>query len=922
MAGIPKYLSSAIISFLGMALSTFGASHTWDGGGSDEFWKTPENWSSDTVPGSSDGVTFGSSFTSGLTVRLDSNLTIDNITIDTSAGLVISDNRLGIASGTLSRTGSSSGDQTISADIRLGADALWDVAGSGSLTVSGVISDGAATYGLQKAGSGTLILSGINSYGGETLISQGVLSIRADRGLGATSGDTSVANGAALELEGGVSVAGAEVLTSLAGSGIGGSGALRSVSGDNTWGGDVTLSSSSTIAAEGGTLTISGDIDLGGNALTLIGSGDTLLSRPVIGTGSLVKNGDGTVTLSGNSTFEGSLVLNDGTFATGSNNRITDTVAVSVGGGAVFDLSLSTAETIGSIDGTGGVVLGAGTLTIGANDDSTSFSGVISGPGGITKTGNGTLTFTEANTYDGSTTVSSGVLNVQDESAFGSTASGVVIADGGALEIGNNLVIPAGEDITSIRGSGIGGAGALRNVSGANVWSGNVTVTGSGATMVADAGSLSIEGTVTLGSGRPLTLAGAGNMELGGAVSGAGTSPITKDGAGNLTLSGASTFRGDLSINDGSVTINDNTALGNTSGDTTVSSGATLNIENGISVGAGEQLTIGGTGFGGGGALRNVSGNNTWNGGITLSSGASIVADSGLLSLAGNVTLGANTLNLAGDGQITLSGSVSGSGGLTQSGSGEMTLNGSAANTFSGETTISDGTLLLQKAPGTDAIASSTVNLNGGTLLLGADNQIGDAVNLILAGGSFETDGNDETLGSLTLSADSTIDLGAGIDSILEFASASYSGGVLAIENWSGNMDGTGERIQFGTPLSPSVLDNIQFSGHPPGATQIFTGGKYVIVPVPEPATILSLAAVAALIVFRERRMIAAVGLVSRRWITARWRLGRSGAPPPLIAARPFPHIVTPSAPSPDRRQTTPTPPPTSGRIHSVPAPA
>ena len=131
------------------------------------------------------------------------------------------------------------------------------------------------------------------------------------------------------------------------------------------------------------------------------------------------------------------------------------------------------------------------------------------------------------------------------------------------------------------------------------------------------------------------------------------------------------------------------TGLGTTAGGTSVSSGATLQLQGGITVGA-EALNISGTGAGGQtGALVNVSGTNNYGGLLTLGADTTVSSDSGTLNLTnvGTITGPTFGLTLRGAGNGTVS-SIIGttSGTLTKNGTGTWTLLG--ANTYTGTTTI------------------------------------------------------------------------------------------------------------------------------------------------------------------------------------------------------------------------------------------
>lgn len=100
--------------------------------------------------------------------------------------------------------------------------------------------------------------------------------------------------------------------------------------------------------------------------------------------------------------------------------------------------------TAGSIEGGGIIHLAGKNLAVGGNNLSTTFSGILDGPGGsLTKEGAGTLTLAGVNTYGGGTTVNSGTLLVN-----GSIASAATVNNGGTLggsgTIFNNVAVNSG----------------------------------------------------------------------------------------------------------------------------------------------------------------------------------------------------------------------------------------------------------------------------------------------------------------------------------------------------------------------------------------------------------------------------------------------------------------------------------------------
>ena len=243
-------------------------------------------------------------------------------------------------------------------------------------------------------------------------------------------------------------------------------------------------------------------------------------------------------------------------------------------------------------------------------------------------------------------------------------------------------------------------------------------------------------------------------------------------------------------------------------------------------------------------------------------------------NIVGGTTSAAITLTLGGTNTGANGGVISGTlgngtaaGGLSilKNTSAAWVFSGASANTYSGKTTVSTGTLFLNKTAGVDAISSTgatgtnaantDLQITGGTVQLNASNQIIDSAMVGLSGGTLKLNGVSEGttlaagngLGALTLSANSIIDLTG--TSVLHFADSSgqtWSGGTLSIWNYSGiPFTGNGsEQLLFGSNgsgLTQGQLDSISFySGA--GTGFLGTGGfapgmDGEVVPVPEPGT-------------------------------------------------------------------------------------
>ncbi|MBP9715505.1 MAG: hypothetical protein KBD52_03400, partial [Candidatus Pacebacteria bacterium] len=218
--------------------------------------------------------------------------------------------------------------------------------------------------------------------------------------------------------------------------------------------------------------------------------------------------------------------------------------------------------------------------------------------------------------------------------------------------------------------------------------SGNTIILGPGLAGITDSSSSSgntIALNIQLNATRDIFVTNAAEtLTISGRITGVGG--LTKEGVGKLILSGANTFGGILKINVGVVNAQNDRALGTIAAGTEVVGNAALEFQNGINI-TYEALALRGYGVNSNGALRNISGNNTFGGLITMiAGGAEIQSDSGTLNLNGGMT-GAFPLVIDGAGNVTYSKTPIGiaAGTVTKNGAGTLTYN--FPNTYTGLTT-------------------------------------------------------------------------------------------------------------------------------------------------------------------------------------------------------------------------------------------
>jgi fibronectin-binding autotransporter adhesin len=547
---------------------------------------------------------------------------------------------------------------------------------------------------------------------------------------------------------------------------------------------------------------------------TTINAGNLLLTANATGTaGNTVLGSGSSDILVGNTSgaYDAGLLTNSAvTISRNVRAQSGNTGVITLGGNSSSSSTFSGSIFLGTNSGVGkGVTL---TATSGGT---TTFSGVIqdpsgvSGPGLVRKSGAGTVVLSGVNTYAGGTSIDGGTLSISQSSNLGANAGGLTI-NAGTLEITT-------------------GFSTNRIFTFANAAS----------TLQVDA---------------------AQTFTVASAIIGGGS--LNKTGTGTLVLSGANSYTGTTVIAGGVVDIQNALGLGTTAGGTTVNSGAELDFETNVAVGA-ETVTLNGSGTAGNGALRNISGNNSLSGSIILGSASMIGSNSGTLSLSGGISNGGFTVTFGGAGNTAESGTISGSGNLAKNGSGTLTLTGS--NSYTGSTTVSGGTLIVANGSGSALGATSSVLVNwGSTFLLGANNQINNVAPVTLNGGTFAKGGfteggiNTVGLGALTLTAGSHIDFGTGTVGVLTFASFNPNGFSLTIDNWTGTAGVVGnngtDRLIFNSDQSGN-LSSFIFTGFGPGAVEFdLTNGFWEVTPVPEASTWVSAAFALAAIGFHALR--------------------------------------------------------------------
>jgi len=633
-------------------------------------------------------------------LTLSGNNGFTSLILEGGTTSISNSNNLGASSATvlLSSTLNVTGSLTNARGIFL-ANGTFDIDSGDTLTQTGVIENNTTAASLTKNGSGTMVLGASNTYTGDTILNSGRLEINSNNRINNSS--DLIVNGGTFDMNNRTETVG----------GLGGTG---------------------------------GTIDTGGSSgrLTIDQSETRTYSGVIAGAGGITKRGNGTLTLDGNNTYDGSTSVQDGTLRLGSSGGLDSTTDVMVSSGATFDLN-GRSDTVDSISGAGNITLGGATLSVDQSSGTKTFSGVISESGGISKSGGHQLILSGNNSFTGGVLISDGSVSVGADNNLGASSGDITLIAAGELETtgsfttmrdvrfsiaANGTIDTATGTTLTHSGSLIGGTDVTFNKAGDGTYRLNAANAGFGGDIVVQEGTfeiasftgdaLSTSTRITVNSGATLlnnqleffgSLAGAGSVvtnntfafgfdntspTYSGVISGnVGGGYVGKNGSGSMTITQPQTYLGATRVD-----------------------GGTLRL----------------SGSGGLPDASDVRVNATWDLNNVSDTIDALTGSGSVLLGTGTLTFGNNNGSGTFSGVISESGSAS-TGAIVKVGSGTQTLTGN--NSYSNAAHVQGGQLEISDA---NALGFGIVNItNGARLQVTGSTLIGNAISVGNGGGVF-----------------------------------------------------------------------------------------------------------------------------------------------------------------------------------------
>ncbi|HSH93102.1 MAG TPA: autotransporter-associated beta strand repeat-containing protein, partial [Roseimicrobium sp.] len=615
------------------------------------------------------------------------------------------------------------------------------------------------------------------------------------------------------------------------------------ISGTLTLGASNVLSSNAIVTTQGGTFSVGtfsstintvrlqrGLVFGTTGSLTCLAAFDLrfgAVSASLAGPALLTKSTSNPVDLSGANTFTGGASLLEGVL-TLSNPAALGTVGVIAFGGGTLQFTASNTNDysarFSTVDGQ--------LYSLDTNGQNVALaSPLVSATGSLTKLGTGTLTLNAAATYSGATAVRGGTLLIGLANAIPATSAVTIDS-------------PAIVDLASFNDA---------------------------------IGSLAGDGNMQLGTGTLDTGNDNSSTTFSGSISGNGT--LTKSGSGAFSLTGSNTYTGGTMLNSGLLALGSAGAIG---GSGTISfAGGTLQFmaanvtdyssrfstapsqsysfdTNSQSVSLASPLTSSGgslTKFGDG--VLTLAAANTYNGGTQINGGTLALGNLGALGTTGTISFGGGTLGFTAANAtdyslrfssapnqlysfdtngyaVTLSRPLNSPGGsLTKFGPGSLRL--TALSTYSGPTTINEGSIDIGLNNAIPATSAVSVNNPGYLNLLSASNIVGSISGdggISFGGGSMSVGGDNTstTFYGYIYGNGSLGKLGSGTLTMPYINTytgrTTINAGILSVANLpdGGNASGIGASSAAATNL---VLDGgtLQYIGYGDYTNRLFTLG-------------------------------------------------------------------------------------------------
>jgi autotransporter-associated beta strand protein len=446
----------------------------------------------------------------------------------------------------------------------------------------------------------------------------------------------------------------------------------------------------------GQTLTLSGDITaMSGTAPSLVftGAGDGLVTGNISGSGlTVAKSGSGTWTLIGSNTYTGTTSVTEGLLQF--NSIPQNLSALVLGGGpagttATIGIPADTVVLNGNVtysatNNPNGAVIAAGTLNFGsatrtftvgnstAAASDLTINSIITGTGGLTKVGTGTLTLPNANAFTGNVQITgianlANTLRIEHAEALGPVGTAKTVTLTGSnrqtsiLELANNITVDdtktintSGKSYLAQEDSNVGSPVFLRSASGNNTWLGNILINsgggsyyiesaaGSSLTIGAPASTSTMQQSVDA-STRAFQFIGGGTITLNSRLVPNGTflTGLNKLGSGLLVIPRT----------DNDFTSNPNLAAGLVEVESIANSTVASSLGTGTGINLGATLRhVGSASSSSGRALQFIGTSPTLEssgtGTLSLTSGTAVTYNNGAGSTAAPFDSGATTLTL------------------------------------------------------------------------------------------------------------------------------------------------------------------------------------------------------------------------------------------------------------------------------------